>query len=61
MKEVAKSCIKFDGIKGIMTIKAFLETMSNNFHVKNEVKHIFTIKPTFSKYREVNEIYRRVT
>jgi len=42
MKEVAKSSIKFNGIKGSMTTKAFLETMSNDFHVKNEVKHIFT-------------------
>lgn len=44
-----------------MTAKAFLETMSNDFHVQNEVKHIFTVKPTFAKYTEVDEIYRRGT
>jgi len=35
--------------------------MSNDFHVQNEIKHIFTLKLIFSKYIEVNEIYRRVT
>lgn len=44
-----------------MKTKAFLETMSNDFHVQNEVKHIFTVKPTFAKHTEVDEIYREVT
>jgi len=57
MKEVARSSIMFSGIKGIMTTKAFLEIMSNYFYVQNEVKHIFTMKTTFSKYTEVDEIY----
>lgn len=61
MKEVAKSSTKFNRIRGSMTAKAFLETMSNDFHMQNEVKHIFTVKPTFAKYTEVDEIYRRVT
>lgn len=61
MKEIAKSNIKFSGIRGSMTTKVFLETMSNDFHVQNEVKHIFTVNPTFAKYTEVDGIYRRVT
>jgi len=61
MKEVAKINIMFSGIKGSMTTNAFLDTMSNDFHVQNEVKHVFTLKPTFAKYTEVDEIYRRVT
>jgi len=61
LKEMARSSIKFSGIKGSMAIKAFLETMSNDFYVQNEVKHIFTVKPTFAKYTEVDEIYCRVT
>ena len=44
-----------------MTTKAFLETMSNDFYVQNEVKHIFTMKQTFAKYTEVDEIYCKVT
>jgi len=60
MKEMARSSIKFSGIKGSMKEKAFLKTMSNDFYVQNKVKHIFTVKPTFAKYTEVDEIYRRV-
>jgi len=53
---MVRSNIKFSGIKGSMTSKVFLETMSNDFYVQNEVKHIFTMKPTFAKYTEVDEI-----
>jgi len=60
LKEVAKSSNKFNETRGSMTTKAFLEIMSNDFHVHNEVKHIFTVKPTFAKYIEVDEIYRMV-
>ena len=58
---MARSSIKVSGLKGSMTTKAFLETMSNDFYVQNEVKHIFTMKPTFAKYTEVDEIYCKVT
>lgn len=61
MKEMDRSNIKFSGIKRSMTTKEFSETMSNDFYVDNEVKHIITRKPTFSKYTEVDEIYRMVT
>lgn len=61
MKEVDKSIIEFSGIKGSMTTKAFLDTMSNDFHMQNDVKHVFTLKPTFAKYTEVDKICHRVT
>ena len=60
MKEVAKRNIKFNGITGSMKMKAFLETMSNDFHIENVVKHIFIVKPTFAKYTEVDEVYCKV-
>ena len=34
--------------------------MENEFYIQNELKHVFTVKPTFAKYIEVDEIYRRV-
>ena len=43
-----------------MAARAFLETMANDFYIRNEVKHVFTVKPTFAKYTEVDEIYCRV-
>lgn len=60
MKEVARSNINFSGIKGNMTTRTFLESMANDFYIQNEVKHVFTVKPTFENYIEVNEIYWRV-
>jgi len=60
MKEMAKSSIKFSGIKRSMTTRAILETMENDFYIQNEVKHVFIMKPTFTKYTEVDETYWRV-
>lgn len=60
MEEGTRSNIKFSGIKGSMTTREFLETMTNEFFIENEVKHVFTIKPTFEKYTKVDEIYWRV-
>ena len=28
--------------------------------IHHEIKHIFTVKPTFTKYIEVDEIYHKV-
>jgi len=60
MKEMARNSVNFSGIKGNMTSRAFLETMENDLYIQNEVKHVFTVKPTFAKYIEVDEIYLRV-
>ena len=60
LKEVDKSTIKFSVIKGNMTTRSFLETTENDFFVSNEVKHVFTVKPNFSKYPKLDEIYQRV-
>ena len=43
-----------------MTGKAFLKAMGKDFFIQHEVNHIFVVKPTFSRYTEVDEIYRKV-
>jgi hypothetical protein len=55
---VAKDSSKFSGIQGSITGKAFLETLQPDLSIQHEIKYIFTVKPTFSKYTEVDEIYR---
>jgi hypothetical protein len=57
---VAKDSSKFSGIQGSITGKAFLETLQPDLSIQHEIKYIFTVKPTFSKYTEVDEIYRRM-
>jgi hypothetical protein len=57
---VAKGSSKFSGIQGSITGKAFIETLQSNINIQHEIRYIFIIRPTFSKYIEMDEIYRRL-
>ena len=57
---VAKDGSKFAGIQGRITGKAFLETLRLDLSIQHEIKFIFITKPTFSKYIEMEETYRRL-
>jgi hypothetical protein len=57
---VAKKSYKFVGIQGSITSKDFLETLQLDLSIHHEIKHIFITKPTFSKYTEMDEIYRKL-
>jgi hypothetical protein len=57
---VAKDSSKFLGIQGSITGKAFLETLQLDLSIQHEIKYIFIAKPNFSKYIEMDEIYRRL-
>jgi hypothetical protein len=61
MSAVAKDSSKFAGIQGSITGKYFLETLQLDLSIQHEIKHIFITKPTFAKYTEMDEIYRKVT
>ena len=57
---MAKDNSKIAGIQGNIIGKAFLETLQFDLNIQHEIKHIFITKPTFSKYTEVDEIYRKL-
>jgi hypothetical protein len=57
---VAKDGSKFAGIQGSITGKDFLETLQLDLSIQHEIKYIFITKPTFSKYTEMDETYRRL-
>jgi hypothetical protein len=57
---VAKDNSKFSGIQGSITGKEFLETLQLDLNIQHEIKHIFIIKPTFTKYTEMDEVYHRL-
>jgi myosin heavy subunit len=57
---VAKDSSKFSGIQGSITGKAFLEALQSDISIQHEIRYIFIVKPTFSKYTEMDEIYRRL-
>ena len=57
---IAKDKSKFVGVKGSMIGKSFLKALDFNLIIKHEIKHIFINRPTFEKYTEVDETYRKI-
>jgi hypothetical protein len=57
---VAKDSSKFSGIQGSITGIAFLEAFQSYISIQHEIPYIFIVKPTFSKYTEMDEVYRRL-
>jgi hypothetical protein len=56
---MAKDSSKFSGIQGSIIGKAFLEDFQLDISIQHEIQYTFIIKPTFSKYMEMDEVYRR--
>lgn len=61
LQDISKDTAKSSSIKGSMTRRDFYEAINNISVIQHEIKHIFSVKPTFSRYTEVDEIYRKVT
>lgn len=47
-------------MKEIPTGKVLYHTFENLFYLQHEVKYLFINKPTFAKYTEADEIFRRM-
>ena len=60
IKEVARDQANNSSKKRMPTRKILYQTFENLFYLQHEVKHLFVNKPTFAKYVEVNEVYRRM-
>ena len=60
LSEVSKDSSKFAGIQGSITGKEFLDALQFNISIRHEIRYIFLTKPTFSKYTEMDEVYRRL-
>lgn len=57
---LAKEQVSTSSIKEFPTSTVLYQTFENLFYLQHEVKHLFINKPTFSKYSEADEIYRRM-
>ena len=57
---VAKDSSKFLGIQGSITGKAFLDALQLDINIQHEIRYLFTTKPTFDKYTEMDEVYHRL-
>lgn len=51
---------KFVKTRGIITGKAFIEGLNYDLFIQHENKHLFLTRPTFEKYNEVDESYRKL-
>jgi hypothetical protein len=60
LSEVSKDSLKFAGIQGSITGKAFLDALQLDISIQHEIRYIFLTKPTFAKYTEMDEVYRRL-
>jgi hypothetical protein len=58
--EVSKDSSKFAGIQANITGRAFMDALQLDISIQHEIKHIFVVKPTFSKYTDMDEVYRRL-
>jgi hypothetical protein len=60
LSTVAKDSSKFSGIQGNITGISFLEDFQSYISIQHEIPYIFIVKPTFSKYIEMDKVYRRL-
>jgi hypothetical protein len=60
LADVSKDSSKFAGIQGSITGKAFLDALQWDISIQHEIRYIFLTKPTFAKYTEMDEVYRRL-
>jgi len=60
IREVAKEQANNSSMKGMPTGKVLYKTFESLCYLQHEVKHLFINKPTFAKYIETDEVYRRM-
>jgi hypothetical protein len=60
LTEISNDSSKFTGIQASITGRAFMEALQLDIEIQHEIKHIFVIKPTFAKYTDMDEVFRRL-
>jgi hypothetical protein len=60
LAEVSKDSSNFSGNQGSITGKEFLYALQWDISIQHEIRYIFLTKPTFSKYTEMDKVYRRL-
>jgi len=60
IREVAKEEARSSSMKGMPIGKFLYQDFENLFYLQHEVKNLFVNKPTFAKYTEADEVYRRM-
>lgn len=61
LTKVGTNAASVSNIRGAATPRVVLNALRDSFFILNEIRRIFPLKPTFTKYTEMDEVYRRVT
>jgi len=61
LTEVKTSATTISNIRGTTTPRLVLSALYGTFFILNEIKHIFLLKPTFTKYTKMDAVYQMVT
>ena len=60
IREYAKEQVNKTTSKGILTENVLLKCFEDLFYLQYEIKHLFVIKPKFSRYTEADENFRKL-
>jgi len=60
LNRIALDKSEFARVKGALTVQGLLKNISDDLFICYEIKYLFTFKPTFQKYTEVDEAYRKM-
>jgi len=60
LNKLARNRASTSRVKSLPTGKVLYDGLKNLFYIEHEVRHLFIIKPNFSKYTEADEIYRKM-
>lgn len=60
LTEVDTNAASISNIRGATTPRIVLSALRDTTFILNEIRHIFPVKPTFTKYTKMDEVYRRV-
>ena len=61
LQGIATNAVNISNIKCSITRKALQEAINNQIYIEHELKHVFLVKPSFSKYTDADEVYQRLT
>ena len=60
IREYAKEQVNKLTGQGIPSGKVLLKSFEDLFYLQYEIKHLFVIKPTFARYTEADENFRKL-
>lgn len=61
LTEMGTNAALVSNIRGATTPRVVLNVLRDSFFILDEIRHIFLVRTTFTKYTKMDEVYRRIT